>query len=120
MNESRTRQPIIYTAYKTTISIRADVSKLLEEQSLVPILDARNCLAVEYYKDLMGAALPLECLSAQKPAGVKSFSLRVPLQMPAKLAAFLDEHPSWVKQLKTDMKKLQMEVDSSTGENLSA
>ena len=66
----------------------------------------------------MGAALPLEFLSAQKPYGVKSFSLCLPLQLPAKLAAFLDKHPAWVEQLKTDMKILQVEVDFSNGKNI--
>ena len=98
----------------------ADVGKFLEKQALVS--DLRECVALEYYEDSLGAALPLECLSAHKPKG-KCFPLSLPLQLPAELAAFLSKHPAESEQLKTDLKAMQVELASasvSAGDKLRA
>ena len=96
----------------------ADVGKFLENQARVH--DLRDSVALEYY-ELVGAALPLECLSAHKPDRRKCFSLSLPLQLPAELAAFLSKHPAEREQLKTDLKTMQVELDSAfAGDKLRA
>ena len=96
-----------------------DVGKFLEKQALVS--DLRECVALEYYEDSLGAALPLECLSAHKPDRGKCFSLSLPLQLPAELAAFLSKHPAESEQLKTDLKAMHVELASaSAGDKLRA
>ena len=95
----------------------ADVGKFLENQARIP--DLRESVALEYYEDLLGAALPLECLSAHKPDRGKCFSLS--LQLPAELAAFISKHPAESEQLKTDLKTMQVELASaSAGDKLRA
>ena len=95
------------------------MGKFLAKQALVPDLKAHECVALEYYKDSIGAALPLKCLKVQKPPDkVKSFVLRLPLQLPAELAAFLNKHPAWGELLKKDMKANGVELDTSAGANL--
>ena len=93
----------------------ADVGKFLENQARMP--DLKESVALEYYEDLLRAALPLECLSAHKPDTGKSFSLSLSLQLPAELAASLSKHPAESEQLKTDPKAVQVELASASAED---
>ena len=94
----------------------ADVGKFLENQARVP--DLRESVALEYY-ELVGAALPLECLNAHKPDRGRCFSLSLPMQLPAELAAFISKHPGESEQLKANPKAMQVEL-ASAGDKLRA
>lgn len=78
----------------------------------------QECVALEYYADVLGAALARECVSAQKPGRGKSFSLSLPIALPAEIAAFVSKHPAFLEHLREDAKSLQVEI--SAGEKLRA
>lgn len=90
-----------------------DVGKFLEKQSAMPYL--QDCVALEYYEDSLSAALPRDCLMAQKQERGRSFSLHVPLALPAEITTFLGKHPELVKHLKEEAKSLHVALQSSTG-----
>lgn len=77
----------------------------------------QESVAFEYY-EILGAVLTRECVSAHKPKTGRSFSLSLPIALPAELSAFVCKHlnePAFLKLLDEELDLLQMKLSTSTG-----